>query len=179
MEKALRIVISGEISQRHLDVLTKESQNLPLDVNVIKIVIKSRGGNANVAAKIVNLIEKLKSNGMEVHTIGSMFVCSAAFIVFIHGSKRTHITGTIFKIDLPHKVENIELLLGYSETRDKLIELLKQNERIINARQEWISRIVQNTNFSAEDVVKFDAEGFEISKDEIFRLGICTKEPAV
>lgn len=171
MENSLSVVISGEIFQRHFDALKKILENKPKKVCII---LKSKGGSASIAVQIVNLLRKAKKEGIEIQTHGSMFVCSSAFIIFLQGDKRSHNLSTIFKIDLPYKVEK-ELLLGYPESEIKLKKLLQENEVIMKCRIQWIDEIVAKTKLSYEDVIKFDENGTEITGEEVLQLGICKK----
>jgi len=172
MEKDPHIVISGEISQRHLDALYQILQNQP---KKIVIILKSKGGSASVAVQIVNLLKKAKNEGVEIQTHGSMYVCSSAFLIFLQGDKRFHNLGTIFKIDLPYKVEK-ELLLGYPESEIKLKKLLQENETIMEGRKQWIDEIISKTNLSSDDVIRFDENGKQISEEEVVQFGICKNE---
>ncbi len=167
----IRLIFKGKIRPVHLKRLQKKVKEIRKR-GALAITLSSPGGDSNTAKSIVEIIRQLKAGGVQVTTHGIKQVASSALLIFLQGDtqKRTAREDAIFTFDLPHKVENKPILLGYKDTTVYLEKLLNDNQKVINARKEWTQVMSSATNLSVNEINAM--EGKEITVEFAAKYGI-------
>lgn len=168
----LEIVIEGAVSQEHLILFEKAVEILQQNnLNALRIILNSPGGDANVGVKIINTINSLSSKGVEILTHGINLVGSAALGIYIYGTKRSLEANTSVVIDLPYKLYDKKLILGFAQTEAELLRLIEENKNIQLGRQQWAEMFANILNQPVENIYKL--EGKYITTEEALKLGFC------
>lgn len=168
------VIINGRLCIDHLNLFENELDNLKLKkIKRLKIILDSPGGDVNVAIKITNYIIRLKDEGVEINTHGFNLVGSGALFIYLHGIRRTLEISTSVVVDLPYKVYDKKLLLGYPETGQVLTRLIAENDLIQLGRIEHAETISKITNQPIETIYKLDLEMKYLSANEALQLGFC------
>ena len=166
--------ITGRLCKDHILQFDEAVEKLfSKNSKVLSIIIDSPGGDANVAIKISNHINKLIDKGINVITHGNKLVGSGALLIFLHGIRRTLDKFSFVVVDLPFKVYDKKLLLGYPETGQFLKQLIEENDLIQLSRIEYAETISRITNQPIEIIYKLDDDGKRLTASEALQLGFC------
>lgn len=170
------IIITGRLCLDHLNLFDRGVENLTSkNIKRLKIILDSPGGDVNVVIKITNSINGLKEKGIQINTHGFKLVGSGALLIFLHGIRRTLDASTSVVVDLPYKVYDKKILLGYPETDHVLNRLIEENNLIRLGRVEHAETISKITNQPIEIIYKLDYDGKHLTANEALQLGFCHK----
>lgn len=167
-----KLILTGRICKEHLSLFEIEAEKL-LSNNIkgLNIILNSPGGDASTAIKIVNQITQLKKQNIIINTYSTELVASSALLIYLHGMFRILDIASSIIIDLPFKVYNRKLLLGFLETGKELERLVEENNIILSGRVEWAEVISEKTNQPIENI--YNLENKPLSANEALQLGFC------
>lgn len=163
-------VIKGRIEndQKTIDLLQQKITK----TNHLHIkIVDSPGGDANITVRMLNILAKFKKAGGTITTHTKKRAASSALLLHLQGSKRTTTPDSVFTIDLPFKIPEQKIVLGYKETEVLLKKLLAENDTIIKARQQWAEKIAEHTHLSPDLVFKL--EGYLFGIVDAYKIGFC------
>lgn len=147
----------GDTSAKNI---ADEINEIPGDVTEIEVWINSNGGEIKEGLAIYNL---LKNSGKKITTTCFGFACSIASVIFMAGSQRVMLDGSMLMVHNPwvHAAGNAEYLRKTADTLDKMEESIIGSYRDSGLTEEELTEML-------------DAETW-LTAEEAFSNGFATK----